>query len=114
MPAANYDILIEQGATFRLQLAWKDGEGDPIDLTGYSARMQVRPRASSDQVLVALVSGDGITLGDDGSIVVLASAERTEAVAGKRAVYDLELESADGTVTRLIQGGVNISPEVTR
>ena len=40
--AAVYDITIEQGATFRLSLVWKDSSNVPVNLTGYTARMQVR------------------------------------------------------------------------
>lgn len=114
MAASTYNLLIEQGATFTLSLVWKDSEGDPVDLTGYSARMQVRPSVTSEDVLLSLTDQDGIVLGGDGSIVVQASATQTAAISSKRGAYDLELEDQDGTVTRLLQGVVTISPEVTR
>jgi hypothetical protein len=114
--ASTYNLLIEQGATFTLSLVWRDSEGDAVDLTGYSARMQVRPSVTSEDVLLTLDSdGNGITLGGNtGAVAVLATAAQTELIAAKRGVYDLELEAADGTVTRLLQGAVTISPEVTR
>ena len=37
-----HNIRIEQGATWRLEVGWEDESGSPIDLTGWSARMQVR------------------------------------------------------------------------
>ena len=43
MAAGIYDIIIEQGATFTLSATWKDSAGAAINLTSYSARMQVRP-----------------------------------------------------------------------
>ena len=113
MPAANYDILIEQGATYRQEFVWKDSAGVAINLTGYTARMQVR-QLKTETVLLSLVQGSGITLGVNGSILIFVSATATTALPLVPARYDLELQSADGTVTRLIQGDVTISAEVTR
>lgn len=116
MPASLYDLSIEQGATWVLSLVWRDSDEEPIDLTGYSARMQVRPSVGSDEVLLNLsTEGGQITLGGAaGTIVIEVDAETTAAVQGRRGAYDLELESSDGTVTRLLRGSVAISPEVTR
>lgn len=116
MPAAVYNITIEQGATLRLSFIWKDSDEDPINLTGYSARMQVRRTASSTDALLSLSSDDGqITLGGEaGTIDVVGSADLTKNMKAKCGVYDIELESSGGVVTRLIQGDVTISPEVTR
>jgi hypothetical protein len=119
MAAANYDILIEQGATFMLALRWKDNEGTYIDLTGYSARMTIRKSYPSNQVIIELSSGGinpQIVFGDQaGSINITIDDEiTTEIKAFNRGVYDLELESDGGMVTRLLQGAVTFSPEVTR
>ena len=113
MAAANYDLYVEQGATFELSIVWKDDEGTPIDITGYSARLQIRKTYTSDPV-ISLTNGDGITLGGvTGSIDILIDADATEAIEIRRGRYDLELEFA-GVVTRLIEGVVEISREVTR
>jgi len=113
MPAANYDILIEQGATYQQEFVWKDSEGVPIDLTTYIGRMQVR-QLKTEAILLNLTEGSGVTLGSDGSINIEVSATNTSALPIVPARYDLELQSADGTVTRLLQGTVAISAEVTR
>jgi hypothetical protein len=116
MVASTYDILIEQGATFMLSAIWRDAGGSPIDLTGYTARMQVRQKVTSANAELSLTSQAGdITLGDEaGTIVVLVSAGDTAALSIRRGVYDLELESTSGVVTRLLEGVVTVSPEVTR
>ena len=114
MPAAQYNITIEQGATWRLSLTWKDVAGAPIDLTSYTARMQVRQAYGTADALLNLSSGAGITLGPStGAITLTASAAQTAAIAARNGVYDLEMVAPDGTVTRLLQGSVTISPEVT-
>lgn len=117
MPAAIHNITIEAGATFSWRITWKDDAGDPVDLSGYVARMQVRRSHSSDATIFALTSaGGGITLGGAaGTIDISISAAATAAAitAAMEAVYDLELEAA-GVVRRLLQGRASLSPEVTR
>lgn len=111
-----FDITINQGATFELSITWKDSAGTAINLTGYSARMQVRETYSSTSSILSLTSGSGITLGGAaGTIAILISATTTAALTAPfSGVYDLELVSAGGVVTRLLQGAATVSPEVTR
>jgi hypothetical protein len=112
----SFDLTINQGATFELTVTWKDAAGTAINLTGYSARMQVRETYSSSTSIVSLTSGAGITLGGAaGTIAIVISATTTAALTAPfSGVYDLELVSAGGVVTRLLQGAATVSPEVTR
>lgn len=119
MPAATYDILIEQGSVFTLDLVYKDGNGIPINLTNYEARMQVRQKyASPDPAALSLSTSDNsITLGGAlGTIHIEATSELTAALTIRKGVYDLELVPPQGEdkAFRLIEGAVTISPEVTR
>lgn len=116
MTAATHDIVIEQGATFRLNLLWKDSSDVPINLTGYTARMQVRRKHADPTILLNFTTENGaIALGGAaGTIQVTGLATLTDDVPAKPGVYDLELVSAGGVVTRLVQGSVTITPEVTR
>jgi hypothetical protein len=116
MTAATYDITIEQGATFRLNLVWRDADNNPVDLTGYVARMQVRSSYSDPEVQLNLSTENGaIVLGDTlGTITITGSATSTDDIKVRAGVYDVEVQASDGTVTRLVQGKVRISPEVTR
>jgi hypothetical protein len=115
MAAADYDLLIEQGATFDLSIVWKDNEGTPIDLTGYSARMQIRKNYDTEPVISLTSDSDGgiVLGGEDGTIDITIDAETTENIEIRRGRYDLEIELA-GIVTRLTQGTVDISREVTK
>lgn len=111
------NITIEQGATFKLPVLWKDTNGVPFDLAGFSARMQVRSTHASTGTLLNLTSAaGGIVLGGaEFNIVATASATATAALpAPHLAVYDLELVSAGGEVYRLLEGMARITPEVTR
>lgn len=80
--------------------------------------MQVRETFDSTSTLVSLTSGTGITLGGTaGTILLEMSATQTaalDATPSGQYVYDLELVSSVGYVTRLVQGNFTISLEVTR
>lgn len=117
MTAGQHDITIEQGATFLLNLIWRDSAGALVDLTGYTARMQVRQKHTSDDppALTLTTENGAITLGGAaGTISIVAAATATGDITFKRGVYDLEIASASGVVTRLIEGCVMVTPEVTR
>lgn len=114
--AGIYDITIEQGTNFSLNLTYKDSAQAPIDLTGYTAKMQMRPFASSARVFFERSTTNGtISLGGAaGTVLITATAEETAALNFLNAVYDIELYSPIDTTIRLLQGKVIMSQEVTR
>lgn len=115
---AKLKFTIYQGATFRKRLTWKGPlpAQTPIDLTGCTARMQVRPELKSATVLVELnTTNGGITLGGvAGTVDLYLSDEATAAFTWLSGAWDLEIEFPGGEVIRLAQGSVSVSPEVTR
>ncbi len=119
MPAAKLNLTIEQGTTWRHSLSLKAGAGasaPALDLTGYIARMQLRAELAAPDVLLELTTTNTrITITPlDGRIDLLVSATDTTALEFDRAVYDLEIESAGGEVTRVLTGFVTLSRQVTR
>jgi hypothetical protein len=110
---AIYNIKAYQGATYDLNMTWAIG-GTAVNLTGYSAAMQVRENPSATATILSLTNGSGITLGGTaGTIAVAVSANTMGSATPGNYVYDLELNSG-GQVTRLLQGGFSISAEVTK
>jgi hypothetical protein len=116
MAAGKYDFYIEQGATFNRTIVWKDSSEDPVNLTGYTARMQVRKTVNSDTTILSLTTENGkIALGGAlGTITLTLAPADTETLESFCGVYDLELKSGSDFVTRLLEGQVTISREVTR
>lgn len=90
--------------------------GKPIDLTGYTARMQVREKITSTSAVLDLTTANGgVTLGGTaGTIRVLATAAQTAALTIASGFYDLEIIDVTAAVRRLLEGAVTISKEVTR
>jgi len=115
MAAGTLDFTIEQGATFNLLLTWKINNV-LVNLTGYTARLSARVDVEDTEVILSLTtSNGGITLGGAlGTISLDQTAIQTTALPFGQFVYDLELISSVGVVTRLLQGELSISPEVTR
>jgi hypothetical protein len=122
MTAEEVPLIIEQGATFTLPMQWlnKNDDGTPglpvIQEPGWKGRMQIRKK----QQTPALVSIDsealgGITISEtDGSILIKITDEQTDLLDTKSALYDLEVESPEGDVYRLIEGKVTVKPNITQ
>jgi Na+/serine symporter len=105
-------LICKQGSTFTRTVTWSQ-DGVPVNVTGYTAAMQVRSSYTSATAVVSLTSGAGITLGGTaGTIQITISAAATAGIPAGNYVYDLELTSG-GTVTRLLEGQFIVTPEVT-
>lgn len=110
------NLIINQGATFRYKFIWKDAKKRLIDVTGFTARMQIRPTIDSLTVLATLdTESSGISLGATaGTVSLYLSSATTTAYTWTSGVYDLELISSSGEIFRLVGGTITVSPEVTR
>lgn len=126
MIAGIYNLTCEQGADFLRSIILKYPDAnDPtgstylnFDLAGYTARMQVRRTVESSTTMVSLTTdvGGGIAIepaSTKGEIRVTMSAATTAAL-DSNGVYDLEIISGSGTVSRVIQGTFTLDLEVTR
>ena len=132
MAAGNFSFTIEQGATTDFELVYKDSSGNPVDLSQHNARMQLKDGVGGSTTFLTLSSslqpdGTGLNLSGSGgnaaskpptsgSIGIFISHATSSNLTFDKAVYDLEIVSGSGntaTVTRLIQGKVNLSKEVT-
>ena len=105
------ELTIEKGATFSSLITVKDDQGLAQDLTGYSARSQMRKSyyASSKHDFVV-----SITSPATGILQMDMSAANTANITPGRYVYDVEIENASGDVTRIFEGIVTVLPNVTR
>jgi hypothetical protein len=117
MSAAKVNLpVIEQGATYRHTLYWKDAAGLAIDLFACTAKMQIRVTADSSAVICELstVNGRLILTATEGKIELVIPSSVTKAIKPITAVYDLEVSFTNGDVIRLIEGSVVVKAEVTR
>lgn len=136
MPARKRDFIIEKGADFQRVLFLKAGADADIRL--FTARMQIRASAVSDPFLLELTTENGRLAVDYGQITINVAAAITTTIdtaslttkgkvtepapagelpyegEGKLGVYDLELVSPAGIVTRYLFGQIVFVDNVTR
>jgi len=107
-------MKVYQGSTFSLTPQWKI-DGTYVDVTGYTAAMSVKYSPSSVSSIIDLTSANGkITVGTtDGKFTLALTAGETTALAAGNYVYDLEVTSPGGVVTRLLEGGFTVYEGVT-
>jgi hypothetical protein len=114
MAAATHNVIIDQGADWRVDVVYKDPDGVPINLSNYTAQLQLRTSYEASSASLNLTSSSGITItANSGRLAIHATATQTNALAAGDYVYDLEI-NLSGFITRLIQGRATVRPQVTR
>ncbi len=118
MPAAEHHLVAEQGSTFDFDLEFLDVNDNVINLsTGFTVRMMIRTSFDGDVIFDSdTADGTVVLAGAAPNIKISAEAAVT---AGwqerKKSQYDVELTTAaTGRVERLIEGTVEITPNVTK
>lgn len=114
----DYDLPIKAGATYDETFTWlQTDNATPVDLTGVSARLQLRVGADvADPPLVDLTTANGgiVITAAQGKVRVIIAAALTAALPSTGGVYDLVITWPDGSVQRLMEGSFSVSPRVTR
>jgi len=107
--ATKANLVIDQGATYEVTLDLTDENGDILNLNGYSANSQLRKWYTSTNSTAFSTSINAAA----GTITLSLSATQTANLTAGRYVYDVEVTSS-GVISRIIEGIVTVSPNVTR
>lgn len=113
--ATIYNTTIDQGANWYFQVTYKNTAGAPIDLTGYSAALELGTSYNMTTPTLAIsttTTGMTIPTPANGTIIVNVPAATTAALATDNYVYVMTLTAPSGFITRLLQGTVIVEPEV--
>ena len=105
--AAVYDVRMTQGDSFVEELLMEDGEGEPIDLTGYAFLSQIRRTADNGLVAQFSISVNGSTVTRSLAPAVTAGLDGTY-------VHDFQWTDPQGRIRTLLSGNFEIEAEVTR
>jgi len=112
--AAVANLIIDQGANFSSDITVKDANGNPFNLTGYTAEAKLAKGYSSTRTRTTMTSS---VASDPTSGIVslsLTAAQTTALDAPERYVYDVEItQTSTGNVTRVIEGIITVRPNVT-
>ena len=107
--ASKANLTIDQGTTFTTTITITDDDGNALNLTGYTGAAQLRKHYTSSNSVNFTVSITPAT----GEVTLSLTANATSNIVAGRYVYDCELTNS-GTVSRVLEGIVTITPEVTR
>lgn len=118
MPAAEIPITIEQGSVYNPVYNWKDDDGNPIDITGWTGKMQIRESKDKNSTLVftcSTTNGNFTINGASGEFRPKILASETEDFDFGWAYYDIELTPPSGSANtkRVAQGPVELDKQVT-
>jgi len=105
------NLTIDQGSDFSTEVTVEDATGNDADLTGYIAAGQVRKNYKSSSAYNFICS---ITDPTQGIVNIKMVNAVTEVMKAGRYVYDVEIKSPSGDVTRVLEGQVEVTPSVTR
>lgn len=110
-----YDILADQGATLNRALFLKTSAKRPVNIQDYIGRMHIRDYTDSSIILKTLTTeNNGLVIdGVAGRVDIFLKPSDTDDLAAKDYVYDLELESEEGDVTRIVSGKLTVRAEIT-
>lgn len=112
MTAAVYNLVIDQGSDFAINFTVKE-DGSAKNLTGYSARAQMRTSKTASSVAATFTCT--ISTPTNGTVTMSLPNATSSALTAGTYVYDLEIFTANNAiVTRLLQGSVDLTQEVTR
>lgn len=118
MPASNYDIVIEQGASFGFTITMTNEDTTPFDLTLWTPRAMVRKKftdAAATATLVTTVVPAVLPETIPNQITVSMTPTNTALIPAGEYVWDLEIATAaNADVRRLLKGTCIVDPEVTK
>lgn len=110
--ATKANLVIDQGTTYSTTLTLTDDNGDPLNLSGFYANSEIRKWYTSTTVAATFTTNINTQSGE--ITLTLESYETANLVAG-RYVYDVEItQQSTGAVSRVVEGIVTVTPEVTR
>lgn len=110
--SAEYNIHLDQGASWSKTLFLKKADGFPKDLTGYTAKAQIRTNIDGD--LIEDITTTFVPPRKNGELVLSLSPEQTGEFEFYIAVWDLFITSPDGVKSKLLRGYVKNNRSVTR
>jgi hypothetical protein len=108
--AVTSNLVIDQGANFTVTINYSNDEGVPNNLTGYTARAQMRKSYYSANSISFTPS---FTDAANGEIMLSMTPATTANIKAGRYVYDLTV-SSNVNVLRIVEGIVTVLPGVTR
>jgi hypothetical protein len=113
--AVQKNFEVDQNTTFTFIVEYKDNNGNAINLTGASAKLQVRDTKGGSKLAFTLTSpASGITIDPAlGKLTIRMTPTQTSKLFYPKSSYDLMLTDSNAVKTKLIEGFLTLSRSVT-
>tara|TARA_R110000868_G_scaffold2746_2_gene19100 strand:+ start:552 stop:884 length:333 start_codon:yes stop_codon:yes gene_type:complete len=108
--AIKANIIIDQGTDFSALIDVETSSSTVYDLTGFTVQAQMRKNYSSTSATTFSCSHNGVL----GQISMNLDKTSTATLEPGRYLYDIEITSSGGAVTRVVEGTVSVTPGMTR
>jgi hypothetical protein len=105
------NLFVDAGTDYSTIITVAATNGQPLNLTGYSVASQMRKSYSSSTVYNFTSS---LYDAANGKVRLQLSNTQSSAIPAGRWLYDVEITSPSGTKTRVVEGIVTVTPEITR
>ena len=113
MEEINFKVI--QGDSFIIRVTYKNPNGTPIDLTGYTAKMDVRNEPSGKILCASITDQSGITITPStGVLDIEFTPAQTRKFTLPSCAYQLQIRSSSGTQTTILKGYISTSAAVIR
>lgn len=111
MPAGYQELFLEQGAEFNTSVVLDNADGSPFNLENSEVKASMKKSYySTTSTIVFTVEVNDPT---EGVLILTLSHEQTANIAAGRYVYDVAVKDSSNTVSRVLEGIVHVSPQVT-
>ncbi len=107
--ATKVNLVVDQGTTFSSSITFNDENGNTINFSTYSGSAQMRKHFTSSNS-----TSFEVNLTSNGVVTLSLTSNQTGNLVAGRYVYDLEVTDAQNRISRLIEGIVTVTPNVTR
>ena len=113
--AGQKNFEVDQNATFSFVLEYKDDNGNAIDLSGASAKMQIRDTKGGNKLAVTLTSPSGgiIIDGPNGKLTIKMTPTQTNKLFYPKSSYDVMVVDSNANKIKLLEGFMTLNRSVT-
>jgi hypothetical protein len=111
MPAGYQELFLEQGSNFNTSITLDQADGSPFQLVNCQVKATMKKSYYSSSTTAEFV----ITINDptEGVIIMSLPYANTANIPAGRYLYDVVIKDPDDVVSRVLEGVVNVLPQVT-
>lgn len=106
------ELTLDQGTTFETTLDLAADDGTPINLTNYAFQAQIRKSYYSANATANITT----TIADavNGKLRLSMTSANTANVKAGRYLYDVKMTTSSGVTSRIIEGIITVTPQVSK